>query len=81
MELSATVTITGKQVKATKAYQSMNLVRRKIVCKWHNIKAIDNGYKISLHLGYEKWEKETTSDYINKGIIKELYDNHKQDNV
>jgi len=79
MELSKQppTTITIEQVVATTAYSKMNPIRKQIIRKWNNIKAIDNGLKVSLHLGYENWSKDTNATNINKDIIKELYDIHR----
>lgn len=69
--------ITTDQVKETEAYKGLSKMLQKMVVSRNNMKnAIQHGVSVVNNIGFDAWDKQTTSRPHNRLIIQELTGNN-----
>lgn len=69
---------TREKIKNTKIYQGLEFYRKKIVLKRNNVKAIEHSLEVIKNIGFDQWEKQTQSNYLNRLIINEIKNNERE---
>ena len=59
------------KILETESYKKLSKIQKDICLKRNNIKAIENALNVIKNIGFDKWDKESNSNYLNKLIIKE----------
>ena len=74
MEHLTTIRVTRTEIMATGMFQSLNPVLQKMTMRKGSVIAIKHGVNVASNIGFENWEKQTATRYINRMIVKELLD-------
>lgn len=64
-----------QKVINTDTYKGLSFLKKSFVRKRNNIKAIQHALSVINYKGFDHWEKEHKTSYLNKLIIKELIKN------
>lgn len=64
--------INRTDIKQTQTFQNLSRIIRSMLLSKTNVKAINDGFKRSQEIGFDKWQMNTNSSINNQNIIKEL---------
>lgn len=67
-----TITVSREQIQSTQAFQKANKVIQNVTLNKTNVGWIQHGVNVATNIGFENWQKQTTSSFTNRQIIQEL---------
>jgi hypothetical protein len=62
------------KIRETLAYKNATKIQQILVLKRFNMIHINHSVNVCMHKGYESWSAISGSTYLNKMIVKELYE-------
>ncbi len=63
-----------KEVRETSSYKNATKIQQSLVTSRNNMMHINHSVNVCMHKGYESWSAISGSTYLNKMIVKELYE-------
>jgi hypothetical protein len=70
-----------KEIKETKAYKELTHTQQELTMTRNNIASLKNSYKLIEKKGLHHWSKKTFSNYQNKLILTELWEQRENINM
>lgn len=62
-----------KIVESTDAFKNLSKMQRDFTLKRQNVGILENGIRVSHHLGLKEWERQSNFNHINKPIVQEVH--------
>lgn len=62
-----------KIVESTEAFKNLSKMQKDFTLKRQNVGVLENGIRVSHHLGLEEWERQSNFNHINKPIVQEVH--------
>lgn len=72
--------VTREQIQETDAFKKATKMIQKLTLNRTNFRCIQHGVNVVSNIGFEKWDQQTQSSWINREIIQELVKNRKNEN-
>ena len=64
--------VSREQIKATKAFQNATTMIQNITLRRTNFRCIEHGVNVVANIGFDKWNDQTQSSFVNREIIREI---------
>lgn len=64
-----------KLIKETDVYKRQPLFKKRLITKRNNVKQIEHSLKVIENRGFDLWNSQTNSNYMNRLIIEEILKN------
>jgi len=66
------ITLSKKDIMATKTYKGLNKMMQVFAIKRNNLKIIEHGVNVAKNIGFDLWENQSNYNWYNKEIVKEI---------